>query len=83
MTHVLKHQQGHSMSNMNHLAIAATLTLVAGFIPLIAVTSPAGVLLGEVSIALSVIGFFSTMALYFEKESTKALTWNEEDCRWH
>ena len=71
------------MSNMKYLAIAAALTLAVGSIPLVAMTSPVGILLGEVAIALSVIGFLSTMALYFEKESTKALTWNEEDWRWH
>ena len=71
------------MSNMKYLAIAAAVTLVAGFIPLMVLTSPVGILVGEVSIALSVIGLLVTMALYFKKESTAALTWKEEDYRWH
>lgn len=71
------------MSNVKYLATAAAATLVAGTIPLMVLKSPAGALVGGVAIALSAVGFIVTMALYFKKESTAALTWKEEDFRWH
>lgn len=71
------------MSHMKFLLIAAAVTLLAGFAPLLLLTSPAGVFIAKVGIALSVIGFAVTTTLYFMHESAAALTLRDEDFHWH
>jgi len=71
------------MSNMKYLAIAVVVTVVAAGIALTVMTSPFGALVGGVAIALSVVAAIVAITLYFMKESTLALTWREEDFRWH
>ena len=71
------------MSNMKYLFIAAAVTLFAGFAPLLLLTSPVGVIIAKVAIAVSVIGFAVTTTLYFMHESTAALTLRDEDFHWH
>ena len=71
------------MPNMKYLIIAAAVTLLAGFVPLMLLASPAGVFVAKVTIALSVIGFAVTTTLYFMHESAAALTLRDEDFHWH
>ena len=71
------------MPNMKYLLIAAAVTLIAGFAPLVLLASPAGVLVAKVAIALSVIGFAVTTTLYFMHESAAVLTLRDEDFHWH
>ncbi len=71
------------MPNMKYLVIAAAVTLFAGFVPLVVLSSPVGVIIAKVAIAISVIGFAVTTTLYFMKESSAALTLRDEDFHWH
>lgn len=71
------------MPNMKYLVIAAAVTLLAGFVPLMLLASPVGVFIAKVAIAISVIGFAVTVTLYFMHESAAALTLRDEDFHWH
>ena len=71
------------MQNLKYLTITAAITLIAGFAPLFLVGSPAAALIDMVAIAISVIGLATILTLYFWQEAITALTFREEDSRWH
>ena len=71
------------MHNLKYLTIAVVITLIAGFVPLFLVGSPVGVFIDKVAIAISVIGLATILTLYFWQEAITALTFREEDSRWH
>lgn len=71
------------MQNMKYLVIAAAIMLFAGFVPLVLMPSPVWALLAGLVIAVSMIGFAVTAALYFKHETAAALTLRDEDFHWH
>ena len=71
------------MQNLKYLTITSGITLIAGLVPLFLLRSPAAVIINKVAIAISIVGLATTMALYFWQEVTTALTFREEDSRWH
>ena len=75
--------KAHNMQNLKYLTITAVITLIAGFVPLFLVRSPVAVIINKVAIAISVVGLASILTLYFWQEAITALTFREEDSRWH
>ena len=71
------------MRNLKYLTITSGITLIAGFVPLFLLRSPAAVIINKVAIAISIVGLATIMTLYFWQEVTTALTFREEDSRWH
>ena len=71
------------MWDIKFLAVAAAVTLLAGFMPVVLVASPVSVLIAKVAIAILIIGFAVTVTLYFMHESAAALTLRDEDFHWH
>ena len=71
------------MQNLKYLTITSAITLMAGFAPLFLVRSPVALIINKIVIAISVIGLATTLTLYFWQEVTTALTFREEDSRWH
>lgn len=71
------------MQNLKYLTITAAITLIAGLAPLFLVGSPVAELIDKVAIAISVIGLATILTLYFWQEAITALTFREEDSRWH
>ena len=71
------------MQNLKYLTITVVITLIAGFVPLFLVGSPVDALIDKVAIAISVIGLATILTLYFWQEAIAALSFREEDSRWH
>ena len=73
----------HNLQNLKYLAITAVITLTAGFAPLFLAGSPVAELVDKIAIAISVLGLATVLTMYFWQEVTTALTFREEDSRWH
>ena len=71
------------MQNLKYLTITVVITLIAGLAPLFLVGSPVAGLIDKVAVAISVIGLATILTLYFWQEAITALTFREEDSRWH
>ena len=72
-----------NLQNLKYLTITSAITLMAGFAPLFLMRSPVAVIINKIAIAISVTGLAATLTLYFWQEVTTALTFREEDSRWH
>ena len=71
------------MQNQKYLTITAAIALIAGFAPLFLVGSPLAVGIDKIAIAISAIGLAIILTFYFWQEAITALTFREEDSRWH
>ncbi|MCY7389861.1 MAG: hypothetical protein LH481_17700 [Burkholderiales bacterium] len=71
------------MHNMKHLAITSAITVFAGLVPLVPSATQIGTTIEMIAIAISIMGLFATLMLYFSQEAKSALTLRDDEFNWH
>lgn len=56
------------MNNMNSLFVSAALTLLAGAVPLVPMSSPMGTMVNTIAILIAIVGSAITLMLYFSQD---------------
>jgi hypothetical protein len=68
------------MHSLNYLVIAAVVTLLAGLVPLVPMVTPGGALVEGIAIAVAILGFATTVTLYFGQDISGNSVDNDNNC---